>query len=148
MVNVNIKFNDKDYLLSCDEGQEENLKQLANVLDKRIAQLKKDLGNLGENKLLLISAIKLIDELFALNKKVEGSKEKISILSNKFKELKSLTINYRDDKEREIEKLKNEINSFKSNIEESQNYYNALLDEATNSIKEFIEKTESNNNLQ
>ena len=124
MVNVNIKFNDKDYLLSCDEGQEENLKQLANVLDKRIAQLKKDLGNLGENKLLLISAIKLIDELFALNKKVEGSKEKISILSNKFKELKSLTINYRDDKEREIEKLKNEINSFKSNIEESQNYYN------------------------
>jgi len=34
MANVNIKFNNKDYLLSCDDGQEENLKKLANHLKK------------------------------------------------------------------------------------------------------------------
>ena len=66
MVNVNIKFNSKDYLLSCDAGQEDNLKELADFLDNKYLDLKKDLGNIGENKLLLISAIKIIDEFFDL----------------------------------------------------------------------------------
>ena len=35
MANVNIKFNGKDYLLSCDDGQEENLKELANHLSNK-----------------------------------------------------------------------------------------------------------------
>ena len=69
MANVNIKFNNKDYLLSCDEGQEENLKDLASHLDTKYAELKKNLGNIGENKLLLITAIKIIDDYFDLLKK-------------------------------------------------------------------------------
>ena len=36
MANVNIKFNNKDYLLSCDEGQQENLVDLANHLRFKI----------------------------------------------------------------------------------------------------------------
>ena len=35
MANVNVKFNNKDYLLSCDDGQEESLKKLTNFLDKK-----------------------------------------------------------------------------------------------------------------
>ena len=45
MANVSIKFNNKDYLLSCDDGQEESLKKLAEFLDKRYGDLKEKLGS-------------------------------------------------------------------------------------------------------
>ena len=114
MANVNIKFNNKDYLLSCDEGQEENLVELANHLDSKYIELTKSLGNIGENKLLLITAIKIVDDYFDLFKKVKSTKKDFQELSGKFRELKSLTINYKDEKELEIEKLKDELNEFKS----------------------------------
>ena len=102
MANVNIKFNNKDYLLSCDDGQEENLKELAIHLDSKYNELKKNLGNIGESKLLLITAIQMVDDYFDLNKKVDGKKNEFEKLSIKFKELRSLAINYKDDKEKEI----------------------------------------------
>ena len=74
MANVNIKFNNKDYLLSCDDGQEENLKELASHLDSKYSELKGGLGNIGESKLLLITAIKMVDDYFDLFKKVKNSK--------------------------------------------------------------------------
>ena len=77
MANVNIKFNGKDYLLSCDDGQEESLKKLTLFLDKKYLELKEKLGNIGENKLLLITTIQLIDEYFDLKKKSTVSKIKI-----------------------------------------------------------------------
>ena len=46
MANVNIKFNNKDYLLSCDDGQEESLKKLTKFLDKKYSELKDKLGNI------------------------------------------------------------------------------------------------------
>ena len=109
MVNVNIKFNGKDYLLSCDTGQEDNLKELASYLDNKYNELKKDLGNIGESKLLLISAIKIIDEFFDLKKKVDSKKGEFEDLSRKFKEIKSLAINYKEEKDTEINQLKEEI---------------------------------------
>ena len=39
MANVNIKFNNKDYLLSCDDGQEESLRKLTKFLDKFAARI-------------------------------------------------------------------------------------------------------------
>jgi len=142
MANVNIKFNNKDYLLSCDEGQEENLVELANHLDTKYTKLKKSLGNIGESKLLLITAIKIVDDYFDLFKKVKSTKNDFQELSNKFKELKSLAINYKNEKELEIEKLKNEINEFKTNIEKSRNSYEEILDKTTKSIEKFIKNTE------
>ena len=106
MANVNIKFNHKDYLLSCDDGQEENLKELANHLDLKYNELKKNLGNIGENKLLLITAIKMVDDYYDLFKKIKNTKTDFAKLSTKFKELKSLAINYKNEKELETEKLK------------------------------------------
>ncbi len=70
MANVNVKFNNKDYLLSCDDGQEESLKKLTIFLDKKYSELKDKLGNIGENKLLLITTIQLIDEYFDLKQQV------------------------------------------------------------------------------
>jgi len=143
MANINIKFNNKDYLLSCEDGQEENLKELANYLDSKYDELKKNLGNIGESKLLLITAIKMVDEYFDLNKKVNSKKNEFEKLSIKFKELRSLAINYRDDKEKEIEKLKDELSKFKKMVEESRSSYEEILDKTTKSIEEFIKNVEN-----
>jgi len=143
MANVNIKFNNKDYLLSCDEGQEENLKDLAMHLDARFSELKKNLGNIGENKLMLITAIQMIDDYFALTKKVNSKKIEFEKLSNKFKELRSLAINYKDEKEKEITNLKNELNKFEALIEENRSSYEEILDKTTKSIEKFIENAET-----
>ena len=143
MANVNIKFNNKDYLLSCDKGQEENLKKLANHLDSKYSELKKNLGNIGENKLLLITAIQMVDDYFDLFQKVKSTKDDFEKLSIKFKELRSLAINYKDEKETEIGKLKVELNEFKTMVEQSKNSYEEILDKTTKSIEKFIEKVES-----
>ena len=143
MANVNIKFNNKDYLLSCEDGQEENLIELANHLNSKYTELNQNLGNIGENKLLLITAIKMVDDYFDLFKKVKSAKNDFQDLSKKFKELRSLAINYKEEKELEIEKLKNELNEFKTKIEKSRNSYEEILDKTTQSIEKFIKNTEA-----
>ena len=143
MANVNIKFNGKDSLLSCDDGQEEHLLELATNLDLKYNELKSNLGNIGENKLLLITAIKIIDDFYDLTKKVDSTKNDFEKLSNKFKELKSLAINYKDEKELEIEKLKKELNNLRIMLEDNKNSYEEILDKTTESIEKFIENTES-----
>ena len=143
MANVNIKFNNKDYLLSCDDGQEENLKGLAMHLDSKYYELKKNLGNIGESKLLLITAIQMVDDYFALNKKVNSKKNEFEKLSIKFKELRSLALNYKDEKEKEIEKLRSELNKFETLIEENRSSYEEILDKTTKSIEKFIENAET-----
>ena len=144
MANVNIKFNNKDYLLSCDDGQEESLKKLANHLDSKYNELKKNLGNIGENKLLLITAIQMVDDYFDLFQKVKNTKSDFEKLSIKFKELRSLAINYKDEKEIEIGKLRDELNELKITAEKSKNSYEEILDKTTQSIEKYIETTETN----
>ena len=148
MANVNIKFNGKDYLLSCDDGQEESLKKLTSFLDNKYSELKKKLGNIGENKLLLITAIKLIDEHFDLRRRVSEQKNKLDELSNKFKELKSLAIKYKDVKEVEIKDLNQKIDTIKINIEEANNMYENMLDKTTESLEKIIKNAETSSNIQ
>ena len=123
MANINIKFNNKDYLLSCDDGQEEDLKNLTKFLDKKYSSLREKLGNIGENKLLLITAIQVIDDYFDLKKRVVSQKDNFENLSLKFKEMKSLVINYKEGKETEISKLNSELDKFKKMVEESQSIF-------------------------
>ena len=148
MANVNIKFNGKDYLLSCDDGQEESLKKLTSFLDKKYLELKKKLGNIGENKLLLITAIKLIDEHFDLRRRVKDQKDKLDGLSKKFIELKSLAIKYKDVKEVEIKDLNKEINIIKKNIDEANSMYENMLDRTTESLEKIIKNAETSSNIQ
>ena len=143
MANVSIKFNGKQFLLSCDDGQEEHLEELLIQLNKKFNELKNDLGNLGENKLLLITAVKVMDEYHETKKKVEQKKNELKELSNKFRELKSLVYDYRDKKEEEINQLNDNHNNLKIEIENNQKNYEKIIDQTTNEISNFIDKTNS-----
>jgi cell division protein ZapA len=141
MANVSIKFNGKQFLLSCDDGQEEHLEELLIQLNKKFNELKNDLGNLGENKLLLITAVKVMDEYHETKKKVEQKKNELKELSNKFKELKGLVYDYRDKKEEEINQLNDRHNNLKIEIENNQKNYEKIIDQTANEISNFIDKT-------
>jgi cell division protein ZapA len=141
MANVSIKFNGKQFLLSCDDGQEEHLEQLLIQLNKKFNELKNDLGNLGENKLLLITAVKVMDEYHETKKKVEQKKNELKELSNKFRELKSLVYDYRDKKEEEINQLNDRHNNLKIEIENNQKNYEKIIDQTADEISNFIDKT-------
>jgi len=148
MANVNITFNGKEFLLSCDDGQEEHLIELAEQLNNRFAGLKSQLGNIGENKLLLITSIKIMDEYFEKKKKNEEKKKEFNDLSNKFKELRSLVYQYRDNKEKEIEILKENQESFREEIEKNKEVYEKIIDDAAHKIETFIQKANSDNQIQ
>tara|TARA_A100001011_G_scaffold269883_1_gene279134 strand:- start:392 stop:829 length:438 start_codon:yes stop_codon:yes gene_type:complete len=143
MANVNIKFNKKDYLLSCDDGQEESLKKLTLFLDKKYSELKEKLGNIGENKLLLITTIQLIDDYFDLKERVSLQKSKLDDISKKFFQIKSLAIKYKDKKDNEINKLNLELENFKKIVEESNSQYEIMLDKTTKSLEKIIANNES-----
>jgi len=145
MANVSIKFNGKEFLLSCEDGQEEHLEELLIQINKKFNDLKNDLGNLGENKLLLITAVKVMDEYYETKKKVDQKKGELKDLSNKFKELKSLIYEYRDKKEQEIKELNENHHKLKNEIEINQKNYEKLLDEATEEISSFVEKANLEN---
>ena len=145
MGNVSIKFNGKEFLLSCEDGQEDHLEELLIQINQKFNELKNDLGNLGENKLLLITAVKVMDEYHETKKKVEQKKEELKNLSNKFKELKSLIYGYRDQKEQEIKELNENHHQLKNEIEKNQKDYEKLIDAAADEISSFVEKANLEN---
>ena len=148
MANVNIKFNGKEFLLSCDDGQEDHLEELSNHLNEKFEGLKNDLGNLGENKLLLITSIKIMDEYFETKKKINEKKNELENLKSKFLEIKKLVYAYKDDKEKEINSLLNNHEDLKSEIDKTKLNYEKILDEATSEIDKFIEKVNQDNSVQ
>ena len=145
MANVSIKFNNKEFLLSCEDGQEEHLEELLIQINQKFNELKNNLGNLGENKLLLITAVKIMDEYYETKKKVEQKKNELKDLSNKFRELKSLIYDYRDKKDQEINELNTNHLNFKNEIEANQKKYEQLIDEAADEISNFVEKAKLEN---
>ncbi|MDC0641460.1 cell division protein ZapA [Candidatus Pelagibacter sp.] len=145
MANVSIKFNNKEFLLSCEDGQEEHLEELLIQINQKFNKLKNNLGNLGENKLLLITAVKIMDEYYETKKKVEQKKNELKDLSNKFRELKSLIYDYRDKKEEEIKELNTNHLNFKNEIEANHKKYEQIIDDAADEISNFIEKAKLEN---
>ena len=148
MANINIKFNNKDYLLSCDDGQEESLKKLTNFLDQKYNELKDQLGGIGENKLLLITTIKILDDYFNLKQKVDSQKNKLNEISKKFLEIKSLAVKYKEKKDIEINNLNVEIDKFKVMIEKNNSLYESILDKTSKSLQDIVSNTESKSELQ
>ena len=145
MANVTIKFNGKEFLLSCDDGQEEHLEELLIQINQKFNNLKNELGNLGENKLLLITAVKIMDEYYETKKRVDQKKSELKDLSSKFKELKGLIYEYRDKKEEEIQNLNLDYEKFKNEVEVNQRKYEKLIDEAADQISSFVEKAKLDN---
>ena len=148
MANVNIKFNNKEFLLSCDDGQEEHLEELASHLNEKFNNLKSSLGNIGENKLLLITSITAMDEHFATKKKIDQKIEELKSLTEKFKELKSLVYEYKEKKENEINHLNEEQKKFKNQLDENKLEYEKIIEKATHQIENFLTKVDSENSLQ
>jgi cell division protein ZapA len=148
MANVNIKFNGKDFLLSCDDGQEEHLEELLTHINKKFTDLKSDLGNIGENKLLLITSVQIMDEYFETKKKVEQKKDELKNLSEKFIELKSLVYDYRDKKEDEMQRLSNDHEEFKKEIKKNKEDYEKIIEETADEIESFVEKANLENQVQ
>ena len=148
MANVNIKFNGKDFLLSCDDGQEEHLEELLTHINEKFNNLKNDLGNIGENKLLLITSVQIMDEYFETKKKVEQKKTELRNLSNKFRELKSLVYDYRDKKEEEMKELQQDHEGFKKEIEKNKEDYEKIIEAAADEIENFVEKANLENQVQ
>jgi cell division protein ZapA len=148
MANVNIKFNGKEFLLSCDDGQEEHLEELLTHINEKFSNLKNDLGNIGENKLLFITSVQIMDEYFETKKKVEQKKIELQNLSNKFRELKSLVYGYRDKKEDEMKELQQDHESFKKKIEKNKEDYEKIIEAAADEIENFVEKANLENPVQ
>ena len=148
MANVNIKFNGKEFLLSCDDGQEEHLEELLTHINEKFNNLKNDLGNIGENKLLLITSVQIMDEYFETKKKVEQKKTELQNLSNKFRELKSLVYDYRDKKEEEMKELQQDHEGFKKEIEKNKEDYEKIIEAAADEIENFVEKANLENPIQ
>ena len=148
MANVNVKFNGKEFLLSCEDGQEEHLQELATNLNEKFSNLKSTLGSIGENKLLLITSITVMDEYFETKKKIEKNKNELLKLTEKFKELKSLIYEYKDNKENEIKSLNDQLDDLKDEIEKNNHNYENIIDRATDQIENFIKKADSENNIQ
>ncbi len=145
MANVNIKFNGKEYLLSCDNGQEEHLEELSVYLNKKFEVLKNTLGNIGENKLLLITSITIMDEYLETKKNIEFKKEEMNNLKKKFKELKRLVYEYKDDQENKIKNLIEIQQNLRNNINENKLSYEKVLDNTTAKIEDFIKKVSKEN---
>ena len=148
MANVNIRFNGKDFLLSCDDGQEEHLEELLIHINEKFSKLKNELGNIGENKLLLITSVQIMDEYFETKKKVEQKKIELKDLSNKFRELKALVYDYRDKKEEEMKQLSQDHENFKKEIEKNKLNYEKIIEAATDEIESFVEKANLENSVQ
>ena len=148
MANITIKFNGKEFLLSCEDGQEEHLDELSLHLNNRFNNLKNDLGNIGENKLLLITSIKIMDEYFETKKKIDQKKQELRDLSNKFRELRSLVYEYKDEKEYEIKQLNQEQKNFKKEIEKNKEDYEKIIEEAADKIENFVQKVSLENPIQ
>ena len=148
MANITIKFNGKEFLLSCEDGQEEHLDELSLQLNNRFNKLKNDLGNIGENKLLLITSIKIMDEYFETKKKIDQKKQELRDLSNKFRELRSLVYEYKDKKEQEIKQLNQEQDNFKKEIEKNKADYEKIIEEAADEIENFVQKVSVENPIQ
>ena len=107
-------------------------------INKKFNELKNNLGNIGENKLLLITAVKVMDEYHETKKKVDQKKLELKELSNKFRELKSLVYDYRDKKENEINELNKRQMDLKLDIENNQKNYEKIIDQAADEISNFV----------
>ena len=148
MANVSIKFNNKEYLLSCENGQEEHLEELSLKLNEKFNNLKNNLGNIGENKLLLITAITIIDEYFEIKKKINHNKDELDVIKDKFLELKSLVYKYKKEKENQINEINNNQTKIKNKMESNLNEYNKILDTTTDHIEKIIKKANTDTQIQ
>ncbi|MDQ0503290.1 cell division protein ZapA [Xanthobacter agilis] len=82
MPHVSVTIAGRQYRMACDEGQEEHLVRLAHDIDSRISQLRTAFGEIGDQRLVVMAAITIADELAesrnrirALESDIEGQRD-------------------------------------------------------------------------
>ena len=75
-------------------------------------------------------------------------KNEVKNLSDRFRELKSLVYDYRDNKEEEMQKLSHDHENFKKEIKKNKEDYEKIIEETANEIENFVEKANLENQVQ
>ena len=79
---VNVMVNSRAYTIACDEGEEDHLRELAAHVDAKVKELLGSVGQVGDQKLLLMAAVLITDELFEARARADGHVHKMGELSN------------------------------------------------------------------
>ena len=80
MAQVNVTIDGKSYRMACDEGQEAHLENLAMRFEKYVGHLKEGFGEIGDQRLTVMAAIMVMDELVELQKRVKGIESELETL--------------------------------------------------------------------
>jgi cell division protein ZapA len=80
MAQVTITIDNKQYRMACDEGQEEHLMELGQNFDRYVTYLKGSFGEIGDQRLTIMAAIMVMDELSELQRRVKGMESEIGTL--------------------------------------------------------------------
>ena len=72
MGQVSVNIAEKQYRIACDDGQEAHLTALAAEMDRRIADMRKVFGEIGDSRLTVMAAIAVLDEKSELLEKIKA----------------------------------------------------------------------------
>ena len=75
---VNVLINGRAYTVACDDGEEEHLRELSQILDKRVRELAGSVGQVGDARLLLMAGLMVSDDLSEARARVEELEKEIS----------------------------------------------------------------------
>lgn len=82
MAQVDIEVNGRTYQVGCEDGQEAHLKDLAAIIDRQVRQVSEDVGQLGETRLMLMSALLMADELSEVRRRLALSQADLTRLQS------------------------------------------------------------------
>jgi cell division protein ZapA len=81
MPEVTVEINDRKYRMACEEGQEEHLLALAARFNRAIDQFKDGFGEIGDNRLVVMAGIAVIDELEEAERRIAALREDVATLT-------------------------------------------------------------------
>ena len=87
MPEVNVEIDGKKFRMACEEGQEAHLLELAERFNRTVIQLKGSFGEIGDNRLVVMAGIAVLDELAEAEDRIEALKQDIADLTNAGREL-------------------------------------------------------------
>ena len=63
MIDVKIEINGRSYQIACEDGQEDHLQRLTDFLEKRLQDVVSTVGQVGQDRLLVMAGLLIADEL-------------------------------------------------------------------------------------
>ena len=82
MGQVSVSINNRQYRMACEDGQEEHLTRLAQELDRRIAKLRSDFGEIGDMRLTVMAALIVGDELSEQGQRLHRTEDELAALQD------------------------------------------------------------------